>query len=77
MIHSSPISVSSPISITSPETQAVVIPDEDTAESDPDEWWVPENQLGLEPLLEDRWNDQVVTLDEKCKIEHHEAVAIY
>jgi hypothetical protein len=84
---------SSPISspITSPITQAAIIPDEDMdsitewdsfhVESDSSsvEWWVPENQLGLEPPLDDQFgfrrDDQVVALDNEGEIKHHEAIA--
>ena len=86
--YSSVISSSSPILVSSP----VIIPDEDMdniTESDSScvEWWVPENQLGLEPqpeqLLEpeDQFgfqrDDQVVALDEKGEIKYHEAIVKY
>ena len=43
------------------------------------EWWVPENQLGLEPPLDDQFgcrrDDQVVALDNEGEVKHHEAIA--
>jgi hypothetical protein len=75
---SSVISISSPTSSSAIEP---IVPDEDMdfdedvdfaaeSESSGEQWWVPENQLGLDPdrfhlESEDGRDDQVVALDKK------------
>ena len=83
--------ISSSTGISSPTSQTANILDDNvehiTVSSDSSgvQWWVPENQLGLDPPPEIRLqseddfqhNDQVVALDEIGEVKHHVAIAKY
>jgi hypothetical protein len=83
---------SSPLPATIPDEDTDSTKNSDSSGDDTDnstesEWWHPQNQLGLEQDYqlglepEDRFgfqqDDQVVALDEKGEIKHHEAIEKY
>ena len=77
--YSSPIPATIPDENMDSSTKKSNSSGEDTDNSTESEWWLPENQLGLK--REDQFgfqqDDQVIALDEKGKIKHHEAIEKY